>query len=291
MFRHNQSPSRRVHSQNRPLACSLLTGRDVPVAREPPGGCGIGGVGRILTAVLVACGMIAAWRSARPYPDAQMIFALNNRDDAAALRIIDHGVPPNRLYCKRWTVLNQACLMDSPRLAMGMLDRGADPNLASDVGWTPLMGAATNGRADIVRGLLWRGATVGSVNAGGTTALHLAAYRGYEPIVCVLLRAGADVNAGGGDQQGTALQQVADCGQLHMVWLLLSAGASVDAADARGTTPLMAASARGHVETVAALLACGADPGCTDFRGRTAADFAAQATADQATAAAQGDVH
>ena len=68
----------------------------------------------------------------------------------------------------------------------------------------------------------------------------------------------------------TDLLNSANRGETAQVKTLLDTGASVDAKDKRGRTPLMLAAQRGHVDTVKLLLAKGADPNARDRDGWTA---------------------
>ena len=65
------------------------------------------------------------------------------------------------------------------------------------------------------------------------------------------------------DQQ---LIGAADSGDVARIAVLLGAGADVDARDAQGRTPIMAATYGRHAEAVAALLAAGADVNVRDAR-------------------------
>ncbi len=57
----------------------------------------------------------------------------------------------------------------------------------------------------------------------------------------------------------------ARAGQLDVLQLLLSAGASIAHVDFDGTTALAHASTKGHAEVVQALIAAGADPAASDL--------------------------
>jgi ankyrin repeat protein len=57
----------------------------------------------------------------------------------------------------------------------------------------------------------------------------------------------------------SAIHFAADMGQANIVEYLVSKGATVDLKDGNGMTPILNAIYEGHVETVQALLAAGAD--------------------------------
>ncbi len=88
-----------------------------------------------------------------------------------------------------------------------LLTVGADPRLSSDNGTTPLMTAAGFGRVlgesrsteedalQAVKLALELGNDINGANQGGETALHAAAYNGWDSIVQFLADNGASVNA------------------------------------------------------------------------------------------------
>ncbi|HWB99744.1 MAG TPA: ankyrin repeat domain-containing protein, partial [Bryobacteraceae bacterium] len=137
-----------------------------------------------------------------------------------------------------------------------LLAKGADANGANFLGLTPLMAAAGHNNLEVLKLLLARGANVhyttsqeaippvknGRIMLGSLTALHVAA----------------------------------PYGRPEILQALLDAGATVDAKDIRGMTPLMlaVASDRSHAGSVRLLLAKGADPKVKDIYGATVEDWA-----------------
>jgi uncharacterized protein len=111
-----------------------------------------------------------------------------------------------------------------------------------------------------------------------TTPLHRAVLSGDAVAVRRLIRAGADVNAA--NRYGvTPLMLAAERGHAHLIAALLSAGASLKAAEARlpdGQTLLMHAARTGNVASVKSLLAAGSRLDARETRtGTTAAIWAA----------------
>ena len=120
-------------------------------------------------------------------------------------------------------------------MVTALLDAGVDPTVKDGTGATAL-GLALGRSRDtlpLVELLLARGARV-TDGVGSTTPLHLAALWGKAPAVAALLAAGAEVGA------------TAELGEtpLHhakgaaVARALLEAGASSDAKDIKGRTPL-----------------------------------------------------
>jgi hemoglobin len=136
------------------------------------------------------------------------------------------------------TLLHDAARLGAAELAALLIRSGADPDAHEEEGHTPLYRASTGEVACV---LLEAGATV-DVASGPTrgTALHQAARRGCGSVAQALLDHGATLDAR--DVKGqTPLRRAVNCRQVHLVRLLVKYGADPNAADRRGVTPLSAA--------------------------------------------------
>ena len=98
-------------------------------------------------------------------------------------------------------------------------------------------------------------------NRAGATPLSEAARVGNEPVVNVLLQAGADPNGIESATSVTPLHLAAARGNAAITEALLRRRATVDAADARGETPLCYALREGHTNTAALLRRAGGTTG------------------------------
>lgn len=142
--------------------------------------------------------------------------------------------------------------------------------------------AAAVGDLEVVRRLLEADAsTVVRVTDDGFTALHLAAYFDREEVVSTLLEAGADPDVMA--TNGTRLRPLHAATAARapaIVALLVEAGASVDARQSGGFTPLMAAAKHGDTASLRRLLSAGADPNLVADDGSTAQSLATPEAAD-----------
>lgn len=133
------------------------------------------------------------------------------------------------------TLLHDAVMAGEAELAAVLIRSGADPNAKEAEGHAPLYRASTG---EVARVLLAAGATV-DVASGPTrgTALHQAARRGHVLVAHALLDYGATVDACDAKGQ-TPLRRAVNCRQIEIVRLLVRRGADPNAADRRGVTPL-----------------------------------------------------
>ena len=118
--------------------------------------------------------------------------------------------------------------------------------------------AVRNGDTAIVRALLSQGVDANTPAGDGATALHWAAYAADLETADLLIRAGASVDATN-DLGVTPLWVACTNGSAGMVARLLAAGADPNIAPPTGGTPLMRAVRTGNADAVASLLAGGAD--------------------------------
>jgi ankyrin repeat protein len=112
-----------------------------------------------------------------------------------------------------------------------------------------------------------------------STPLGLAVLRGNYEIIGLILDHGANINAAASPNGQTVLHCIAalDQDSPEMIDYLLQRGAEVDVTREDRMTPLMLASARGHVETVRVLLSASPDLELRSAAGKTAIDLAAAA--------------
>ncbi len=172
--------------------------------------------------------------------------------------LLDAGHPIEQPVMEDYTPLYYAAERGKTPIVKLLIERGANLNLQTrQFQYSPLMVAARNEKLDIVKALLAAGADQKLADKHGRTALHFAA-RGETKaaplIVEELLRAGADVRS-----DPAVLVKVAGSGVAESIKLLVDAGADVNAVYV-GRTPLVAAVHEWHLEQVAILLECGADP-------------------------------
>jgi len=172
-----------------------------------------------------------------------------------------------------------------------LLAKGASVNAADAVGITPLIASASVNDADVVNLLLAHGADATAVSRGPVgTALQGAAANGNPALVKTLLARSSNVNAVSVDSAGTvkngpvqfghvtALHLAVLGGNIDAVRQILAAGASVDALDVRGMTPVMFAigTDRPDPRIVRMLLQVGASTTLRSKAGESAIDWASK---------------
>ena len=152
-----------------------------------------------------------------------------------------------------------------------LLSRGMDPNTRDPRGQHGLFLSLRGGAVKSFRLLLQHpDVQVDAPNEAGETPLMMAALRADTEAMKALLAKGALVNR----QGWTPLHYAASGPSSAAVRLLLDLGAEVNAQAPNGNTPLMQAARFGTEDSVALLLARGADRSLRNVRNYTAADYA-----------------
>ena len=202
-----------------------------------------------------------------------LIVATQNGQTEIARFLLDHGANPNLANEKGWTPLYLAITGRDPLttavppppkdgaldLIKALLDRGANPNVRikaktevhagntplwlEEAGATPLLRAAQFGDLTVVRLLLDHGADPSISTTDHTTPLMVA--------------------AGVGWADGFTFEYSAD-ETVELVKLLLDKGASINAANDHGITPLHGAAYKGANKVMQLLVDRGADLAAKD---------------------------
>jgi ankyrin repeat protein len=215
------------------------------------------------------------------------------RDDALTQLLLDRGANVNvRTQLGATPLLVAASANGTEAVVSRLLEKGADPDADDNRGVTPLIAAASVGNTAAAKLLLGHGANAKAHAAGEgqktVTPLMGAAHNGDVELTRLLLARKPDVNAVSPDNDGivkhgpvvfgtlTALHLATAGANPEVVKLLLDAGASVNARDARGLTPLMWAvgTDRPQPRIVGMLLEHGADASIASSIGETATDWA-----------------
>ena len=212
--------------------------------------------------------------------------------DIAKVRLLlANGADVNaRSKIGRTPLLNAALHDGSSEIVRLMLDKGADLKARDESGLSVLQAAVFSNDAETAGLLLAKGADPNSKDAAGFTPLLAAALNGDRntEVVRLLLQHGANAKAVCAETLETVkngplgiglltpLLSAVPYGNYETVALLVNAGASVNAKDVRGMTPLAMAvsSDRPDPRIVRLLLAKGADPSLKSKNGETAVDWA-----------------
>ena len=203
-------------------------------------------------------------------PAADLIDAINKRDESRAVLLLKQGADPNVRDAVTQPAVTAAAYFGLEKTVRALVASGANLRALDNDGAGPLHAAALVGHAGIVRLLLDRGLPVNAVaRADGMTPIAYAAVREHLDAMRMLLRHRADVNLA--DSGGNSpLLHAAMRGRTNAVRLLLESGANVNAASTHGWTPLMAAAWEGDARVVAELLKNGANATLVNSERRSA---------------------
>lgn len=146
-----------------------------------------------------------------------------------------------------------------------LINAGADINLVDYEGHTPLHIAIQHGHWSAATRLVQAGADLEVRLPDGKTALHLAIAMRNQEFTQVLISRGANVDRK--LREHTPLTMAISTRCTPITAALLDMGANPNLPSRNGNTPLLAAAATGHDETVRYLIAHGADP--TETHGQS----------------------
>jgi len=174
---------------------------------------------------------------------ARMLLPHSNLD---VMNKTGHSVLHTSVSCGNWDCFSMLVKR------MGDLDVRTVPGIDPETGeqlecfnWTPLMVACLQGQHDMAHVLLHRGASRTAQDSLGRTPVFMAAEEGH--LSCLVLLLGlpgdykmtpAEVNVAS-EEGTTALHTTAFRGRIKCCGALIAAGASLDAKDEFGATPLM----------------------------------------------------
>lgn len=161
--------------------------------------------------------------------------AVHAQDLAAVRKLIKSGGDVNEVDGEGNTPLLIAVLTRQAKLVDELLKIGADPNKARPDGKGPLFGAVRVGEEKIVQSLLRGGAEVDAplsiehngIAVGGCTVLYLSALLGHLPCCKVLASSGASVEAAN-DLGYTPLMAAIEGDHEDVIDFLLKSGANVN---------------------------------------------------------------
>lgn len=183
----------------------------------------------------------------------------------------------NNLY---QSPLHLATYLNLTEVVKGLVEKGASLQLQDHDGNTALHVACQHGQTQCVSHMTHdvspsKLAPVLEIqNWRGLTCLHLAALNRQHQILKLLMKMDAELNIQEGTSGKTALHLAVEMHDITSVKLLLSKGASVDAAMFNGCTPLHLAVGRQDATIANLLCQSGADMMLRNMEDETALDLA-----------------
>ncbi|XP_029985100.1 NF-kappa-B inhibitor epsilon [Sphaeramia orbicularis] len=183
----------------------------------------------------------------------------------------------NNLY---QSPLHLATYLNLTEVVKGLVEKGASLQLQDHDGNTALHVACQHGQTQCVSHMTQNvspsklAPVLETQNWRGLTCLHLAALNRQHQIMKLLMKMDAELNIQEGTSGKTALHLAVEMHDITSVKLLLSKGASVDAAMFNGCTPLHLAVGRQDATIANLLCQSGADMMLRNMEDETALDLA-----------------
>jgi len=167
--------------------------------------------------------------------------------------------------------IHQAAFSGDISAVQAMIQAGDGVNCSNPMGYTPLMTAMHEGWLDIVRLLLSAGADVHARTVWGQTLMHMACYKSPDRKLTTMI---SEHNGLLKSLGRTAYDELRADINIEGLRILLDAGVDLNAADAAGYTPLMAAAEAGWLNKATFLVQYGAYTGAATLKGQSAKDLA-----------------
>lgn len=209
----------------------------------------------------------------------KLIVAVEDNNLDAIKDCIANGADLNYVNDDNDTALNKATFWGRLDIAKFLIEKGADVNKGDKFNVTPLMVAAHREELDIAKFFIEKGANVNAKNGDNYTALHYTTYpssdgmktsNSYDlnqkydlnlKIAKLLIEHGADVNAQDDNQGWTPIIQASAYGHLDIVKLLVEKGANVNDKNKENATALDRANEQGRTEIAEFLIQNGGKTG------------------------------
>jgi ankyrin repeat protein len=183
--------------------------------------------------------------------------------------LLNEDVGIEAINSKMQTPLYVAAENGYSKAAEILLKRGAKVNTRANNQWTPLHAATDQGDKEMVDLLLRHQAHIEARDNNYMAALHHACEKGHYEVADLLIQKGANIEATGNENSMTPLLCASAAGHLPIVELLAKKKASPKSLDKKKASALHLAASKGHVEVAEYLLAWKISVHDTDINGLT----------------------
>jgi len=210
-------------------------------------------------------------------PELLLMEAVDTGNFESVQVLISRGANVNYRGPHGETPLLKSLLCEDPRICKHLLESGSDVNIPTENGYSPLAFACLQNNVEYVRMLLAYNATINQKTADGWTPLLIASTNSsvffenqehdfYHTLIEIIYK---------------YAHYHPDYNPLHIVRMLLNAGANPNDSNMFGTTPLMAASSMANYRIAGVLLEYSAAVDLRDMEGKTALMYAVTSTIEE----------